>query len=34
MLLTPKDLNAELLEKKEELFQFFKNLIAEAKNNN
>jgi len=34
MLLTPEDLNTELLEKKKELFQFFNNLIAEAKNNN
>jgi len=34
MLLTPEDLNAELLEKKNELFLFFNNLIAEAKKNN
>jgi hypothetical protein len=34
MLLTPEDLNTELLEKKKELFRFFNNLIAEAKNNN
>jgi len=34
MLLTPKDLNAELLEKKNELFLFFNNLITEAKDNN
>jgi hypothetical protein len=34
MLLTTEDLNTELLEKKKELFLFFNNLIAEAKNNN
>jgi len=34
MLLTPENLNTELFEKKKELFRFFNNLIAEAKDNN